>query len=124
MKVDRPSDQSGMLSDARALQRLSQRRRRPSQIFHKVTEGTAPLPRWANIALIAVFISSIVLPLGGMLLNLDSSFVLQENRILTSRPRITLERKALAELPTKFESYFNDQFGFRQRLIHWLSISK
>ena len=31
---------------------------------------------------------------------------------------------ALGEYPKKLEAYFNDQFGFRKRLIHWLNLVK
>jgi hypothetical protein len=78
---------------------------------------------WDN-ALITVFVTAITLPLAGLLLQFDAGIKLQENRTLATRPEFKLERAALAEFPARFETYFNDQFGFRRRLIHWLNIGK
>ena len=39
-------------------------------------------------------------------------------------PRIEGGAREIASFPAKFEAYFNDQFGFRKRLIHWLSFVK
>ena len=50
--------------------------------------------------------------------------MLVENRALASRPELKLDRAVLAGFPARFEAYFNDQFGFRKRLIHWLNIIK
>jgi hypothetical protein len=71
-----------------------------------------------------VFVTSIALPLAGMILGLDSAYVLAENRSLASRPALQLTRAGLAAFPPGFEAYFNDQFGFRKRLIHWLNTLK
>ena len=67
---------------------------------------------------------SISLPLLGLLFSLDRAFVIQENRKLALRPELKADKKALAEFPARFEAYFNDQFGFRQRLIYWLNVTK
>jgi len=77
-----------------------------------------------DIALITAFVTAITLPLAGLLLKFDAGFSLQENRTLATRPELKLERAALAEFPARFETYFNDQFGFRRRLIHWLNLGK
>jgi len=101
-------------------------RRRPSQDYHKVDEPAGPAlrSRTIDVAVIAVFMVMIVLPPAGLYLGLDGSFVLQENRVLATRPELKVHRATLAEYPAKFEAYFNDQFGFRKRLIHWLAIAK
>ncbi len=39
-------------------------------------------------------------------------------------PSFRPNAKALAAYPAKFEAYFNDQFGFRKRLISWLNFVK
>jgi hypothetical protein len=74
--------------------------------------------------LASVFLIGTSLPLAGLLLGLDSAFVLAEKRRLADMPEIAPDRKALAEWPSKFETFFNDRFGFRKRLIHWLSAVK
>jgi len=81
-------------------------------------------PKGRDIALITVFVTAITLPAAGLLLQFDAGFTLQENRTLATRPELKLERTPLAEFPAKFETYFNDQFGFRRRLIHWLNVGR
>ena len=71
-----------------------------------------------------IFSGLISLPLLGMILGFDRSFVLEENRILATRPELKLARRALGAFPARFEAYFNDQFGFRKRLIYWLALVK
>ncbi len=74
--------------------------------------------------MISTFLITISLPLLGLLLSLDQRFVLEENRTLSSRPELRLEKAALARFPARFESYFNDRFGFRKRLIYLLNLTK
>jgi hypothetical protein len=99
--------------------------RRPSQVYRRIAPDLAPAARSkpADIALIALFLVMIALPLLGMILDLDSSFVLDENRVLAPRPEVKLDRASLGAFPQKLEAYFNDHFGLRQRLIHWLSMA-
>ncbi len=71
-----------------------------------------------------VFVVMIALPLLGLAFGLDASFVLQENRTLAARPEFKLDAAALQSFPRQIENYFNDQFGFRKRLIYWLALAK
>jgi alginate O-acetyltransferase complex protein AlgJ len=98
--------------------------RRPSQVFRKAAGEPDRPAKVRDCALIACFLIAIPLPLVGRVLSLDSGFVLDENRTLSSRPELKRNVKDLAEYPAKFEAYFNDQFGFRKRLIHWLNFTK
>ena len=98
--------------------------RRPSQILRKRVAQPARRSKLADIILIAGFLIAISLPLVGLLFSLDRAFVLQENRTLAPPPELRADKKALAELPARLEAYFNDQFGFRQRLIFWLNVTK
>jgi hypothetical protein len=59
-----------------------------------------------------------------MLFGFDRKFVLEENRNLAKRPVLTLSRQNISSLPARFEAYFNDQFGYRKRLIYWLALVK
>jgi hypothetical protein len=112
-----------MLSDDR---QVSEARRRPSQVYRKLDQTTGPaLPsRATNLALIIVFLGMIVLPAAGLVCGLDRSYLLQENRPLATRPVLKLDRAGLSEFRPRFEAFFNDQFGFRKRLIHWLAMVK
>ena len=105
-------------------------RESPAQAFAGLPQGRrlasraislSALPTWHSIAVFLVLIS---LPLSGLILGFDRSFVLEENRILATRPELKLDRRALGAFPARFEAYFNDQFGFRKRLIYWLALVK
>ena len=108
------------------LPRLEQARsmRRPSGVFRRVLLEPASSLKWNDLALVSCFFLAICLPLAGLMLRLDAGFVLDENRVLASRPELNLERSKLAEFPPRFEVYFNDQFGFRKRLIYLLNLTK
>ena len=71
-----------------------------------------------------MFLALICLPLSGLILGLDRTFVLLENRNLAAWPVMKLDRATFGALPDRFEAYFNDHFGFRKRLIYWLAIAK
>ncbi len=98
--------------------------RRPSQIFRKVPTEPRRKPKTTDVALIVCFLTAVSLPLVGLALSLDSGFVIEENRTLASRPELKLNKKDLASYPARLESYFNDRFGFRARLIQWLNLLK
>ena len=93
-------------------------------MFRRVLGEPAASLRWNDVALVICFFLAICLPLAGLVLHLDTGFVLDENRVLASRPELSLHRSKLAEFPPKFEVYFNDQFGFRKRLIYLLNLTK
>ncbi len=110
----------------RRLRPLGKVRRRPSQAFKKPVgaAGAQPASALADKALVAVFLLVSGLPLAGMIFGIDRTFVLEENRVLATRPELKPTRRAMALLPAKLEAYFNDQFGFRKRLIYWLAVVK
>ena len=125
MREERPGTEPVAAASGRALLALEGKRpRRPSEIYLPVEDKPATRASWQGVALSGVFLIAIALPLAGMILGLDSTFVLVENRALASRPELKLDRAGLAEFPAKFEAFFNDQFGFRKRLIHWLNVIK
>ncbi len=102
----------------------SKRARRPSQIFRRQVARPVRTANLADVILIGGFVIAISLPLLGLLFSLDRGFVLEENRTLATRPELKPDKKELAELPARLEAYFNDRFGFRKRLIYWLSVTK
>src|SRR5262249_20589166 len=107
---------SAVRQEATSRRRLSQTYRKGDQSARDSSPSTIP-----NIALIGVFLALIVLPPLGLIFGLDRSFVIEENRPLAARPHLTLDRSGVSEFRGQIEAYFNDHFGFRQRLIHWLA---
>ena len=105
---------------------VDEARRRPSEVFRKAggSPHASKAPRFNDVAVIVMFLALICLPLSGLVLGLDRRFILDENRNLTSWPVIKADRATLGALSGKLESYFNDHFGFRKRLIYWLAIAK
>jgi hypothetical protein len=97
---------------------------RPSQVFKRVARQPARAWRGSDAALVFSFALAICLPLAGLVLHLDTGFELEENRELATFPKLELNRAKLAKYAAQLETFFNDQFGFRKRLIHWLSLVK
>jgi alginate O-acetyltransferase complex protein AlgJ len=125
MKDENPS-QNSAAGPGPALLRKRGRPRRASEIFRKVSAKTGPgaTPRWHDVVLIVCFLIAITLPLAGLVLHLDMAFVLDENRELAPLPELKWDRAVLAGFPAQFEAYWNDNFGFRQRFIHWFNTVK
>ena len=79
--------------------------------------------RITDIAVIAMFLAAISLPLFGKLLSLESAFALTENRRPAPFPTIELKGWSLVSFPQRFERYWNDSFAFRRYLIRWHSLA-
>jgi hypothetical protein len=89
----------------------------------------APLPpsprfRWADSLLIVAFFVLLGLPLLDQALHLDNAPVTGENRLLASPPAWSgLHAGALRKYTGGWEAYYDDHFGFRNRLVrlyqHW-----
>jgi len=81
--------------------------------------------------LVGFFMLVLLLPLAGKLLRSDQTVAASENRRLMRFPKVNLDGKSLTAFPSNFERYFDDQFGFRDQLIHlhhliklqWLGVS-
>src|SRR5262245_47768205 len=82
-----------------------------------------PRSKVADLTLIVSFSTVIVLPTLGRMAGFGAA-ELDENRVRATRPEFALQRDALAQYPAKFEAYFNDSFGFRDRLIRWNNVAK
>ena len=124
MSKKNPETESPAATGRVLLTSRTQQARRPSRTFHKMAREPAGTAKWRDAALVFCFSLAICLPLAGLVLHLDAGFVLEENRVLASRPEWKLNAAELARYPARFEAYFNDQFGFRRRLIHWLNTVK
>jgi len=71
--------------------------------------------RWADRVLVALFLLVICLPTADQVLRLDHTRPPEEKRVLAPLPK--LQFTTIAELPRSWESYYNDHFGFRNRLV-------
>ena len=65
---------------------------------------------------VAVFLASLVVPLGGYLFRTPVQPA-NENRPLSPPPVVKLRRWAVKSFPPVFEPYFNDRVGFRAELL-------
>lgn len=68
--------------------------------------------------LITAFICAIWGPLLDNLVGLDTTTASAEKRILAPRPGAPEDLESLKRFPEAFEAYYNDHFGFRNRLIY------
>jgi len=76
-------------------------------------------PKPAHLLIAVLFMTGIFLPLvSGIWLPVEETR-LTEKRNLAARPEFNLDRKSLEQFPRRYDSYFNDHFGFRGQLIHW-----
>lgn len=81
--------------------------------------------------LIALFFLALWLPLADNLLHLDQTRPTDENRTLAAAPLLEWSSQAAREFPQRFESWYNDRFGFRNFLVRqfhtvhfaWLGIA-
>jgi hypothetical protein len=72
-----------------------------------------------NLVLVTALVLTIVLPLAGTATGAESRLANLENRELAAMPELKMD--TITSLPWKFESYFNDHFGFRGALVKWNS---
>ena len=73
----------------------------------------------SDVLLIGFFLIAITLPLVAKLVRTDRAISATENRRLAKFPKLDWKSKTLEAFPGAFERYYNDQFGFRDRLIRW-----
>ena len=78
----------------------------------------------SDLALVVVFLAVITLPAAGKLLDLAPNGIHDEKRALAEFPEPPRNATALRSWPVRFERYFDDHFGFRDRLIRWHNVAK
>jgi hypothetical protein len=71
------------------------------------------------MTLSALFLGLLWLPVVGSLFPRDKLAQVNENRVLAPLPAWRAGPGAARNFISGFERYFNDHFGFRERLIHW-----
>ncbi|MES1175684.1 MAG: hypothetical protein ABUL62_15290 [Myxococcales bacterium] len=74
--------------------------------------------------LVASFVLGIFMPLLDWRFDLDPGVELTENRTLASAPAWPKTDAEWKALPNALQSYWNDAFGFRRRLLHWHAVAK
>jgi len=74
------------------------------------------LYKYSNLIVITIFALSLTAPLVGMLLKLDHTQQLRENRTRAKVLELPTDRKSLGKFPHDFYAYFRDNFGFRDSL--------
>ena len=70
-----------------------------------------------NLIIITIFALSLTTPLVAMVLKLDRSLQLRENRERANFPAIAFDTNTLKKFPHDFYAYFRDNFGFRDAFI-------
>ena len=76
-------------------------------------------PRWAELSLIVLFLTFLWAPTLDTLLHLDRSTLPKENRLPAPFPEWQSGSRGLKNFLAGLNAYFNDHFGWRNRLIHW-----
>ena len=74
--------------------------------------------RWANVSLIMLFLVMLWLPTLDTVFHLDYSTLPRENRTLARFPELKPGLEGLKKFIAGLDAYFNDHFGWRNRLIH------
>lgn len=75
--------------------------------------------RRSSVALIAAFIGLLWLPALDSLFHWDGTLEVNEKRALMPFPHLNPGLTGIRDFLAGLESYYNDHFGFRKRLIYW-----
>ncbi|HEV3203139.1 MAG TPA: hypothetical protein VGY77_02090 [Gemmataceae bacterium] len=89
-----------------------------------MTSGRSKLRTVSDTLVIVLFLVTISLPQLTSLLRPSQALVAAENRPLVPKPEFKWKPETLDAFPARYEAYYNDHFGFRHTLIHWLNIAQ
>jgi hypothetical protein len=64
-----------------------------------------------------IFLLALSIPLAGSIIHPDNKMSRVEKRALESAPELPGSKKQLRRYPDKFDTYYEDQFGFRENLL-------
>ena len=84
----------------------------------------SPLHRVYNLATVALFGAAICLPCAAYLGKIDTEVAAGENRTLHAMPAVPVTTEQMLAWPRGVDAFWNDQFGFRPRLIQWNALLK
>ncbi|MEI9962558.1 MAG: alginate O-acetyltransferase [Limisphaerales bacterium] len=88
--------------------------------MNPIAHITSPRKPWAEWLLIFVFATLLWLPTLDFFCDIDPTDPAGENRLPAPEPRLTqLNVSGIKHFLAASELYFNDHFGFRNRLIRW-----
>jgi len=77
----------------------------------------------SDLLTVGAFALAICLPLLGFWFDWQPQNMIIDNRLPAPRPQLAANLEALRSLPTRFEAYFDDRFGFRRPLIRWNNLA-
>src|SRR5262249_23318910 len=86
--------------------------------------GSTKIRRAADAGLIVLFLGMIAAPVTRNLVSEPPVAAGTEKRALAPLPVLQLKQGGLKSFPPQFEAYYNDHFGYRTTLIHWLNVAK
>lgn len=69
------------------------------------------------LAVVAIFLISMLSPLGVYLFTEDKKISVAEKRELETFPDVSWDYESVISFPKKFDAYFQDHFGFRDALV-------
>jgi alginate O-acetyltransferase complex protein AlgJ len=78
----------------------------------------------SDTLIIVLFLVTISLPELINFLRPSQALVAAENRPLVPKPELKWNPETLDTFPARYEAYYNDHFGLRHTLIHWLNVSQ
>lgn len=77
-----------------------------------------------NTVLCALFVLILVAPLLIWYFSDDRTISDVEKRYLAQKPSVTSAKALIETFPVQFESYYNDQFGWRESFVHYHNLLK
>jgi hypothetical protein len=77
------------------------------------------MQRFASRALAVVFVAAISAPLAANFAGVDGADPGAENRTMAEFPRFDGTAASLRSLPSGFDAWFSDHFGFRATFVRW-----
>ena len=77
------------------------------------------MKRSGQLAVIALFLFIIYVPLVLSIVQKDKEISESEKRKLAKLPGLEWSRDSLARFPGQFETYYNDHFGLREQLVEF-----
>jgi hypothetical protein len=84
-----------------------------------------PGPRATDLVLVAGFVGALWVPVVSQLILSDDPEVAQrEFRVLSNRPVLEWDLSSLRDYPDRFDAWFGDSFGARERLLRWHHVLK
>ncbi|MBB6454562.1 hypothetical protein HNQ94_003051 [Salirhabdus euzebyi] len=85
---------------------------------------TINLKKFNSSLLPFAFIVILIIPSFVTIIGIDSNLSSVEKRDLAAKPKLNLREETYTDYIRKYETYINDNFGFRDKLIKWNNVIK